>query len=91
MTRAIHRVFMIQLLSCKLLPPTIFGFRIATLTCLNLTMTSMLAYISLETCGTTPGYNYKVNGYDFDQGYYLVDDIYPSWSTFMKKISDPQT
>ena len=39
--------------------------------------------------GKAPACNYTVNGYDYTMRYYLTDGIYPSWSTFVKTISDP--
>ncbi|GKB15158.1 ALP1-like protein isoform X1 [Tanacetum coccineum] len=30
---------------------------------------------------------YVVNGQPFDRGYYLADDIYPQWSTFVKSFT----
>lgn len=32
--------------------------------------------------------DYKVNGHDYGQGYYLADGFDPSRSTFVKKISN---
>jgi hypothetical protein len=41
--------------------------------------------------GEAPAYNYKLNGHDYIIGYYLADDIYPSWGTFVKTIPRPKT
>ncbi|XP_020157755.1 uncharacterized protein [Aegilops tauschii subsp. strangulata] len=32
---------------------------------------------------------YTVNGNEYNTGYYLVDDIYPPWATFVNTISSP--
>ncbi|XP_075654788.1 uncharacterized protein LOC142624953 [Castanea sativa] len=39
--------------------------------------------------GRVPAVNYSIDGHDYTIGYYLADDIYPKWSTFMKTISSP--
>ena len=36
-----------------------------------------------------PACNFTTNGHGYVMGYYLADDINPSWSTFLNTISNP--
>jgi len=39
--------------------------------------------------GRTASVNYTINGHEYTMGYYLTDEIYPNWSTFVKTIPRP--
>ncbi|XP_057786725.1 uncharacterized protein LOC131004131 [Salvia miltiorrhiza] len=40
--------------------------------------------------GQAPSIPFTVNGTQYDHGYYLTDDIYPEWATFVKSFQHPQ-
>ncbi|KAL9683369.1 hypothetical protein QQ045_015190 [Rhodiola kirilowii] len=40
--------------------------------------------------GISPRVTYKVNGSTYDTSYFLADDIYPRYSSFVKTIPNPQ-
>jgi hypothetical protein len=39
--------------------------------------------------GRTALVNYKINGHEYTMRYYLADEIYSNWSTFVKTIPKP--
>ncbi|XP_074351985.1 uncharacterized protein LOC141691143 [Apium graveolens] len=40
--------------------------------------------------GRAPEVNYTTNGNNYNMGYYLTDEIYSEWATFVKTIPRPQ-
>jgi hypothetical protein len=52
----------------------------------DLNVLSMSPQFSWLMKGEAPPCNYEVNDHQYSMGYYLADDIYPPWSTFVKTI-----
>ncbi|XP_021741698.1 uncharacterized protein LOC110707922 [Chenopodium quinoa] len=40
--------------------------------------------------GRAPPVNFTVNDHEYNMAYYLADDIYPKWATFIQGITHPQ-
>ena len=45
-------------------------------------------FAALAKCRTAP-VNYTINGHEYTMRYYLADEIYVNWSTFVKTILRP--
>ncbi|XP_021821639.1 protein ALP1-like isoform X2 [Prunus avium] len=41
--------------------------------------------------GEAPNITYQINNIVYQNGYYLADDIYPRWTTFVKSIPHPRS
>ena len=40
--------------------------------------------------GRAPAATFRVNGHEYQMGYFLADGIYPPWATLVQTISQPQ-
>ena len=41
--------------------------------------------------GIAPPANYRIQGKEYDMGYYLADSIYPKWFTIVRTIHESRT
>ena len=46
--------------------------------------------LDYEQIDDNPAVNYSIISHEYTRGYYLADDIYPKWSTFVKTIPSPR-
>ncbi|XP_074267325.1 uncharacterized protein LOC141590653 [Silene latifolia] len=68
------------------------GFpRIMERSCNELTILHRSPIFDYMMNGRAPRVNYMVNGSHYNTGYYLTDEIYPQWTTFIQSIPLPQT
>ena len=56
----------------------------------DLNVLSRTPLFSRLITGEAPACNYSVNVHNYSMGYYLMDGIYPPWSTLVKKVSRPK-
>ena len=47
----------------------------------------LMTSLALREC---PKVEFEANGHKYNYGYFLADDIYPRWQTFVKPVIDPK-